>query len=378
MSEQPSGKPITLTRREALLGGIGAAGVAITAGIAVNDNIEEKRRNDAVASKINAFKNDALEESRIKQQTVKKAEPPTPVPNSPVTKVKDVEQVEEPKKPFTRIGYFREGFNPNDLAEFCRMVKEQEDILDIPGKPNNVGISTEKIKNYFERFGPMVNKVFPLASQAAGRGVFINSDHDIELKDLFHCLILAESIGDPNAESDIGAIGLTQVMPIGAMDSLLIVGRKWQREPDVYGALWDLVKKSNPVTSNIVNPRDFDPKKIRVADFKRQNMINPEVNIALGSVQFLALMDRFDENIGMAISAYNAGSGKIKSAVDKYWQLEGDSQIRLANKPNFIQVFKRRKELGLEDENNENWVYLPRILAIYRKIHGPHVFPLAA
>lgn len=363
MSETTSGRPVTYTRRKALLGAIGMIGAAATA-VVINDESEKKRHQKLVTAKIARYTTAIEAEKLLPQQTIQK--PPTAIQPTPTIKpVLEAKNSNQDKETLTRIGYFRNGFNPSELTDFCQRIKEQEGVLD------QIGVRDEKIKSYNEQFKPLVDKILLMA------GGVIGIELAPEFRDLFHCLILAESIGDPNAISSVGATGLTQVMPIGAMDTLLTVGDAWKRKPEAYGKIWDLVKKSNPVTANVNNPKELDLTKIKVDDFKKQNLIDPATNIALGAVQFLTLINRFDENLGMTISAYNAGSGKIKDAVNKYWQMKGEPAVRYSNRPNFIEAFNLKGELGLDpDEKNENWIYLPRILAIYRKIHGPQVFPL--
>ena len=167
-------------------------------------------------------------------------------------------------------------------------------------------------------------------------------------------------------------------MPIGALDSIITIGNAWKKNPDLYAPLWYLVRKSNPETAKMINPEDFDPEKIKVEGFTKESIIDPTINIILGAVQFVSLIDRLDDNLAMAVSAYNGGSGNIKNAVNTYWKQEGNPPVIPTNKPDFMEIYKRRNELGLKfDEKNENWVYLPRILAIYRKIYGPQAFSLA-
>jgi len=87
-------------------------------------------------------------------------------------------------------------------------------------------------------------------------------------------VIMAESSFRPYAQSHAGAQGLMQLMPATA---------EW--------------------VAGLMGKTDFDPETIW----------KPEVNIALGSFYLNWLMGRFGGDITLAIAAYNAGQGNVRS-----------------------------------------------------------------
>jgi soluble lytic murein transglycosylase len=93
-------------------------------------------------------------------------------------------------------------------------------------------------------------------------------------------IMKAESKFDPQASSEVGAVGLMQLMP----DS----------------GLW--------IAGEIGEPIDRDLLK------------NPEVSIKLGSWYIASLIDENDGNLVLALAAYNAGRGNVYTWVkEKKW-----------------------------------------------------------
>ncbi len=83
---------------------------------------------------------------------------------------------------------------------------------------------------------------------------------------LVHAILMSESAGDPSAISSAGAQGLMQLMP------------------------------GTAASCGIVNP--FDPVE----------------NVTCGAGYLRAMLDRYHNNVMLAVAAYNAGPG----AVDRY------------------------------------------------------------
>jgi hypothetical protein len=88
-------------------------------------------------------------------------------------------------------------------------------------------------------------------------------------REAFVSLVCIESKFDPNAKSAAGAIGLSQVMPHLAQ------------------AFADICQLG----------------KVSAAD-----IADPEVNLQLGSCLFFSLLEKFDGNVALALSAYNSGA----------------------------------------------------------------------
>lgn len=99
--------------------------------------------------------------------------------------------------------------------------------------------------------------------------------YDVE-EDLIYALIKAESNFDPNAVSHQNAKGLMQLMESTAED---------------------LAKKC----------------KIELTD---KNILEPEINIQLGTKYISILLDKY-ECVEVALAAYNAGSGNVDKWIEK-------------------------------------------------------------
>jgi len=87
-------------------------------------------------------------------------------------------------------------------------------------------------------------------------------------------VILAESSFRPHAESHAGARGLMQLMPTTA---------EWIAE--------------------LMGMEDFEPEDVWL----------PEVNIAMGSFYLNRLVRIYNDDINLALAAYNAGTGNVNS-----------------------------------------------------------------
>ena len=94
--------------------------------------------------------------------------------------------------------------------------------------------------------------------------------------ELIAAVIRAESSGNPKAISPTGAIGLMQVLPSTAADpGYGVEGLSGSRE--------------------------------EVA----QQLLNPQINKALGTAYLDAMLNRFGGDVELALAAYNQGAGKV-------------------------------------------------------------------
>lgn len=91
-------------------------------------------------------------------------------------------------------------------------------------------------------------------------------------KNLVYSIIRAESSFNPKAVSHRNAKGLMQIM-----DST----GEWAAE------------------------------KIKIKDFESSMLFNPETNIRIGCWYISKLINQYDQNVELALSAYNAGSGNV-------------------------------------------------------------------
>jgi soluble lytic murein transglycosylase len=91
-------------------------------------------------------------------------------------------------------------------------------------------------------------------------------------KNLVYSVIKAESGFDPKAVSKSNAKGLMQIL-----DST----GKWAAE------------------------------KIKIKDFESSMLLEPQTNIRIGCWYIAKLLSQYDQNIDLALAAYNAGSGNV-------------------------------------------------------------------
>lgn len=91
-------------------------------------------------------------------------------------------------------------------------------------------------------------------------------------KNLVYSIIKAESSFNPKAVSHRNAKGLMQIM-----DST----GEWAAE------------------------------KIKIKDFESSMLLKPETNIRIGCWYISKLINQYDQNVELALSAYNAGSGNV-------------------------------------------------------------------
>ena len=93
---------------------------------------------------------------------------------------------------------------------------------------------------------------------------------------LIYAIIKAESNFEPNAESHRGAKGLMQLM---------------------YSTAEDIAKRID-------------------VDLNEENIVEPDININLGTKYISMLIQKYD-NINLALAAYNAGSGNVDGWIEK-------------------------------------------------------------
>ena len=54
-------------------------------------------------------------------------------------------------------------------------------------------------------------------------------------------------------------------------------------------------------------------KKIDIEDLTEEKLYEPEMNISIGTKYFATLLETYDNNINLAIIAYNAGMGNVNN-----------------------------------------------------------------
>jgi soluble lytic murein transglycosylase len=85
-------------------------------------------------------------------------------------------------------------------------------------------------------------------------------------------LIRQESMLDKNARSEVGALGLMQIMPATGQQIARTLHESWQAE---------------------------------------SSLLNPDVNIKYGAFYYKQLLNRFDGHFALATAAYNAGPNRV-------------------------------------------------------------------
>ena len=58
-------------------------------------------------------------------------------------------------------------------------------------------------------------------------------------------------------------------------------------------------------------------KKLNMDDITQQDLYKPEINIKLGTFYFADLLHEYNDNILLALTAYNAGKGYVKKWIDQ-------------------------------------------------------------
>lgn len=108
---------------------------------------------------------------------------------------------------------------------------------------------------------------------------------------LILAVIQAESNFDPEVVSAVGAVGLTQLMP----DTARSLGLRVPRYTDIKKPTHDVWKDER-----------FHPRK----------------NLAAGLAYLRALLDTYEDNYALAVSAYNAGPGRVTQHVPNIRETE--------------------------------------------------------
>ncbi|MEN3186414.1 MAG: lytic transglycosylase domain-containing protein [Atribacterota bacterium] len=135
-------------------------------------------------------------------------------------------------------------------------------------------------ENHPEFFKPIEVRIYPQRFLDLTEELSPNQKFDPYL---FLSLVRAESFFQVDAISQAGAVGLAQLLPSTA---LWIIEKGWVTLEE------DIPSKENPNALTYFLSR-------------------PEINLSLGVAYFNYLFDRFQENLYLAICAYNAGPGRV-------------------------------------------------------------------
>jgi len=101
-----------------------------------------------------------------------------------------------------------------------------------------------------------------------------------------------------------------------------------EKYADEYGLdknlVYSIIKAESGFDSQAISPRDakglmqildstgeWAAEKIKIKDFKSSMLLEPQTNIKIGCWYIARLLNQYDQNIELALAAYNAGSGNV-------------------------------------------------------------------
>lgn len=93
---------------------------------------------------------------------------------------------------------------------------------------------------------------------------------------------------------------------------------------------------------------NWGASEIGLRDFKIADLYEPETNIRLGCWYIRNLLNEFNQDVDLAIAAYNGGSGNVKKWLsDKNYSKSGESldRIPFRETEEFVKKVKRYREL---------------------------------
>jgi len=114
---------------------------------------------------------------------------------------------------------------------------------------------------------------------------------------LVAAVIKVESSFSPEVVSSRGAVGLMQIMPKTAI---------WAAE------------------------------EMGIEDFQVENLKNPDLNIKIGTWYLSSLLSEFNDNITLALAAYNGGRGNVATWLAEGKMLENEEDIPFPETKNFV------------------------------------------
>lgn len=144
-----------------------------------------------------------------------------------------------------------------------------------------------------------------IATIKANYGTFINNSATISNvpADLIAAFIFIESGGDQNAVSGAGAIGLMQIMVNSGTD-ILTIERQQRR-------LSDLEKTTLKRLVGAERYTQYMKAQMGTLLTTKEDLLNPEFNIFIGTIYLNNLIDRHTENgqvrLDKVVVAYNKG-----------------------------------------------------------------------
>ncbi len=68
-------------------------------------------------------------------------------------------------------------------------------------------------------------------------------------------------------------------------------------------------------------------KKLNIKNFKKEDLMNPEINIRMGCCYFRSLLNRYRNNTRNAIAAYNSGPGNVDKWLKDKTCIDADGNL---------------------------------------------------
>ena len=101
-----------------------------------------------------------------------------------------------------------------------------------------------------------------------------------------------------------------------------------EKYSEVYGLdrnlVYSIIKAESGFDEKAISPRDakglmqildstgeWAAEKIKIKDFESSMLLEPQTNIRIGCWYIARLLKQYDQNIELALAAYNAGSGNV-------------------------------------------------------------------
>lgn len=170
--------------------------------------------------------------------------------------------------------------------------------------------------------GHLSHRFYPLYGEA--EGIIKENAHKYSVEaSLVAAIIYEESKFDPDVVSKEDAIGLMQILPD---------------------------------TANLI------AKELGVTNLKRDELFEPAVNVRFGTYYFKSLVDRYDGDIDLALSAYNAGHGKVDKVGKDISKLPEETQEFVERVKKTNEVYKYLYKDELESEKSDlNWFGMARL-----------------
>lgn len=114
---------------------------------------------------------------------------------------------------------------------------------------------------------------------------------------------------------------LKQLYPVGYSEYVEVYAKQYKLDKNL---VYSMIKAESGFDSQAISPRDakglmqildstgeWAAQKIKIENFETSMLLEPETNIRIGCWYISTLIKQFDQNVDVALAAYNAGSGNV-------------------------------------------------------------------